>query len=164
MANLVQYFDLPEAAIASQPFTAGALYVANDTGRIFFDSINVNARIDVANSILLITTESARSALLAPISGKLYCVLESGRMYLYADGTWYAFGTRPQIHFENIVVEKNTPLVLSDSRIIASDNAVFIPDLSVADLVTGSSCTCAAGSVTVNITADYNIIGRVIVN
>lgn len=164
MAKIIQYYDLPEALIAQQPFTAGALYVANDTGKMYFDSVDSNSRVDVANDVMPVATEAARTALLAPIPGRLYCVLESGCIYLYIDGDWAKLGNRPQIHFENVVVTKGVALVLTDNRILATDTAVFVPDLSVADLVTTSTCTCAAGKVTINVTANYDIPGCVIVN
>lgn len=164
MAKIIQYYDLPEETIKSQPFTAGALYVANDTGKMYFDSVDANARVDVANDVMPVATEAAREALLAPIPGRLYCVLASGCIYLYVDGSWNKLGNRPQIHFENVVVSKGVALALTDDRILAGDTAVFVPDLSVADLVTASTCTCAAGKVTVSVTANYDIPGRVIVN
>lgn len=164
MSKIIQYYDLPDAKIAERPFNAGALYVANDTGKMYFDSVDANTRVDVANDVMPVATEAARTALLAPIPGRLYCVLESGCIYLYVDGAWNKLGNRPQIHFENIVITKGTSLVLEDSKILATDTAVFVPDLSVADLVTASTCTCAAGKVTITVTANYDIPGRVIVN
>ena len=166
MAKIIQYYDLPEATIAKQPFTAGALYVANDTGKMYFDSVDSNSRVDVANDVMPIVTEAAREALLAPIPGRLYCVLESGCIYLFIDGRWNRLGNRPQIHFENVSCTVGATKTFYDERILASDTAIFVPDLSVADLFSDSyvNITCDNGSVTIDARDGYNLLGRIIVN
>lgn len=166
MSKIIQYYDLPENLIAERPFTAGALYVANDTGKMYFDSVDSNTRVDVANDVMPLGTEAARNALLAPIPGRLYCVLESGCIYLFIDGKWNRLGNRPQIHFENIHITAGASRTLYDERILASDTAVFVPDLSVADLEDrmNTEIYCENKSVVINANGDIDVLGSVIVN
>lgn len=164
---MIQFFDVAKSQLANKDFEAEALYFCNDTGEIFFDSKQENSRVQVGNEIVILSKESDRTALLAPIPEKLYLVVDTGRSYLYTDGSWIAIGSSSQIHFSNQVLTSDgtsATLTISDNRIKATDTATFVPDLSVIDLATNVKATCSAGSVIVTATAKYDIPGEVVVN
>ena len=161
---MIKYYDTTESALSSKAFEAEALYYCTDSGRIYVDSLRSQERVEAGNSIIILSTESSRSSLLAPIPNRLYCVLETGMLYIYSDSVWKSLGSRPQIHIKNVTVSNGT-LTREDARILASDTAVFIPDLSVEDLVTSCSASCQAGKVVVTLSpTTYDIMGEIIIN
>lgn len=164
MLKLPQFYDLPEELIAQQPISPGALYIANDTGCMYFDSVDTGRRIDISKNIIILSTESDRNSIANPASGRLYCVLVSGCVYLYIDNKWYRLGNRPQLHFKNIIIQKNVQLEIEDDRILDGDVATFYPDLSVCDLVANSTCICTDGKLVVSVESNFDIPGHVIVN
>ena len=140
-----------------------AVYFCSDTGNIYFDSITNGCRTKMSNTIIILTTETERNNILAPIPNKLYCILQTGCLYIYSGGKWIQFGGLEKFQFSNVVVE-NGSLTITDNRISSLCTAVFIPDLSVADLVSNISVQCSAGSLKVTLTANYPIPGTVYVN
>lgn len=162
---MFKFYDVPmEASLAGKAFEAEAIYFCMDTGNFYVDSVNEQTRKQISYDTIILATESARTALLTPIPGKIYCILESGCMYIYLDNAWHQFGSRPRFTFVNVYVEAGGSITIDDARILASDKAVFIPDLTMADLCTASTATCANGSVTVSITSSYPITGTVYIN
>lgn len=159
---MINFYDVTESALKTKSFEAENLYFCRDTGKIFLDSIEEGARIQMASELIVLGTESARTSILAPVPEKLYVVIESGSIYIYS-GSWVKLGHKEQFHFANVLVQDGT-LTIEDSRITATDTATFIPDLSVIDLASDISVSCAAGSLTVTLTSDYDIPGEVIVN
>lgn len=147
----------------SKPIEDEAVYFCSDTGNIYFDSLTNGGRTKMSNTIIILTTETQRNNILAPIPNKLYCVLQSGCLYIYNNGNWIQFGGLEKFQFSNVVVE-NGSLTITDSRISTLCTATFVPDLSVADLVSDISVTCSAGSLKVTLTANYPIPGTVYVN
>ena len=156
---IIQYFDITESDLENREYTGGCLYCCSDTGRVFLDSVLEGKRVKIGTDIEVCATDLP----LAPIHNTVYCVIKTGRLYIYADGEWIALGSRPQLHFKNVVVSGGT-LTLTNSEILSTDTAQFIPDLSVEDLASNISAICTDGSVTVNLTSSYDIIGEVIVN
>ena len=162
MITLIKFYDVTESALANSPYEAESMYFCRDTGKIYVDSIKEGARVLMSSEITVLATENDRTSMLAPVPTKLYVIIESGSIYFYSGG-WIKLGHKEQFHFPNVLVE-NGKLTITDNRISAGDTAVFIPDLSVIDLATGVSVVCANGSLTVSLTADYDIPGEVIVN
>ena len=162
MITLIKFYDVTESALTNKKYEAESLYFCTDSKKIYLDSVESGERVQIASEIIVLGTEAERTSMLAPVPEKLYIVLESGSIYFYSSN-WVKLGHKEQFHFPNVVVEGGS-LKITDSRISASDTAVFVPDLSVVDLASNISVNCAAGSLTVTLTADYDIPGEVIVN
>ena len=159
---LIKYYDITESTLDSKPFEAEAIYYCTDTGNVYVDSLAEMTRKKMSSDVIMIGTETDRAMILAPIPFKIYCVLSSGSMYIYYNAKWNRLGVS-QFEICNVLVE-NGSLNVSDPRIIAADDAEFIPDLSVIDLVSNISATCADGSVTVTLTSNYPIPGTIKIN
>lgn len=159
---MIKFYDVTESALKNKEYDAETLYFCRDTGALYMDSVEEGARIQIASEITVLGTENARISMLAPVPAKLYVVIESGSIYFYSNG-WIKLGRREQLHFSNVLVQ-NGSLTITDSRIADGDTAVFVPDLSVLDLASNISASCTTGSVTVTLTADYDIPGEIIVN
>ena len=159
---MVQYFDITENALKQKAFEAEAIYFCVDSGNVYLDSIAEKQRIKMASEIIFLATETSKDDILAPLPNKIYCVLESGKMYINPAGTWIPVGGTSQIEFNNVFVEDKT-LSVTDVRIKPINTGEFIPDSSVADLVTSISVVCADGSATITLVSDYPIPGRLII-
>ena len=64
-----------------------------------------------------------------------------------------------EFDIENVVLTPTGSVTVLDSRIKSSNIGLFIPDLSVDDLVSDISVTCADGSATITGTTSYDIVG-----
>ncbi len=160
---MIKHYDIYESELKNKPFEAEALYYCTDSLNVYLDSPGENKRIKVSSSdVILLSTEADRTSMLVPLKGKIYAVLASGRLYIY-DTDWITLGSTAFEIPGPLVVESGTPLTVTDSRVKSTNSATFIPDLSVADLVSANSCTCTDGKVTVTLTADYPITGRLII-
>lgn len=159
---IIKYHDLTESEVMSKSYEAGCMYCCSDTGNIFFDSVLDGSRIQLGRDVIICT-----SLPLAPVSNKLYCNISDGTINTYVDNGWVVFGgggsSKQQIHFNNVVISDGV-LNIQDSRIMATDSAVFTPDLSVADIAGTITVSIAAGSITVTSDSTYDIPGEVIVN
>lgn len=86
---MVRYYSFDaESMLNNKEFEAGSLYFCTDTKRLFLDPEGGNARILVGGDPIIVSTETDRESILAPIPDKLYIVLESGITYVYHNGTW----------------------------------------------------------------------------
>lgn len=159
---MIKYYDITENVLESKTFERDAVYYCTDTGNIYVDSPLEGARKKMSSDVVMVGTESDRANLLAPIPYKIYCVLSSGTMYIYYNSKWNRLGAA-QFEIHNVVVD-NGSLTVSDPRIISGDEAEFIPDLSVIDLVSDISATCSDGSVKVTLTSSYPIPGTIKIN
>ena len=157
---MINFYDIPRSELDSKPFEEEALYCCNDTGEIFLDSKASRVRIQISSGIIM----CASSLPLAPIPNKLYIVVKTGTIHAYIDDSWVNLSDRPQIHFKNIVVGKNSTLIIEDDRILETDTAIFVPDLSVADLATQFGVSCTNGSISITSACYYDLPGTVIVN
>lgn len=157
---MIIFYDIPRSELDSKPFEEEALYCCNDTGEIFLDSKASGARIQISSGIIM----CASSLPLAPIPNKLYIVVKTGTIHAYINDAWVNLSDRPQIHFKNVVVGKNSTLTIEDSRILETDSAVFVPDLSIADLAADITVSCSNGSISVVSNSNYDLPGTVIVN
>ena len=149
---------MTESQVKAKAYSAGSLYCCSDTGNIFLDSVLEEVRVQLATDVIICT-----SLPLAPAANKLYCNVAVGTISTYVDGEWVTLGARPQMHFGNVVISGGT-LTVSDSRILSTDTAVFVPDLSVADIAGTISVRVTNGSVIVTSNSEYDIPGEVIVN
>lgn len=160
---LVKYYDITENDLKSKSYEQDALYYCSDTRNIYFDSPTKQKRIRMSSDTIILSKESDRTGIIAPIPDKLYVVLETGSMFMYSAGQWIKLSSS-QFEISNVIVKGGT-LTISDSRIKAASTGEFIPDLSVADIVTSSKVTCSNGSLTITVSpSTYNIMGRVLIS
>lgn len=162
---MIQYFDITESALEQKQFEAEAIYFCVDSGNIYVDSIAEMTRIKMASEVIFLATEQSREDILAPLPNKIYCVLESGKMYIHPSTDWIPVGGTSQVEFNNILIENGTKTI-TDSKIKAINTGEFIPDLSVIDLVSATAVTCSDGSAIITITSSSTcpIPGRLIIH
>ena len=86
---IVKHYSILEDELQSKPFEEGALYVTKDTNRIYFDLVGEVSHTLISADPIILSTESDRESILAPIPNKLYFVLESKSIYLHCSGEWY---------------------------------------------------------------------------
>lgn len=159
---MIKHYDLTESDVSAKPYEAEALYYCTDSKNIYFDSPTEGERIKMSSDTIILSTETERKNMLAPIADKIYIVLNSACMYIYSGGSWIALN-QTEFEISNVEVSSGSATV-NDSRILAGHTAKFIPDPSIADLVTSSSVTCAAGSASVTVApTTYKFFGRLLV-
>lgn len=159
MADMVQFRSCLESELDNRAIIPGSFILCSDTGALYKDE--VNERILVSKAIEFITSESERISMLTPENKILYIVLATGKMYVY-DNSWVCINrTTEHYYIHNVSLTASGNTVVTDSRIKADDTAIFIAYPEVADLVVGTTCTCAAGQVTINNTAAYTLCGIV---
>lgn len=81
-----------ESMLDEKPFEEGAIYFIEDTKRIYMDPIGGSNRILISGDPIVLNTEADREDILAPTPGKIYIVIETGKTYIYQDGSWYGTG------------------------------------------------------------------------
>lgn len=89
MSMIKHYQISAESELDSMPFEEGSLYFTEDTKRIYLDPAGGSSRILVNGDPIILSTESERKNLLAPLYSKIYFVLETSNIYIYRDGAWY---------------------------------------------------------------------------
>ena len=160
---MITYYDLTENDVSAKPFEEEAIYYCTDSKNIYFDSPSQSMRIKMSSDTIILDTEATRRSLLAPITDKIYVVLNSACMYIYSGNKWIALN-QTQFEIPNVKISSGSATV-SDARIHDGNTGVFIPDSSVADLITSSSVACSEGSATISISpTGYKIPGRVLIN
>lgn len=158
---IIQYYDMTEAELEKRSFKAGCVYYCTDSRNIYLDSPVELKRKRMSSDAIILASESERHDLVSPVPDKIYIVIATSSIYVYTSGAWKRIGVS---HFsiENILAEPGS--VILDDRVVETDTAKFIPDLSCADLATGISCACSNGSITITMTSDYPIPGKILVN
>jgi len=154
---LIKFYDITESALSKKAFESEALYCCNDTGNMYYDSPAEGSRKELSSNLIKLNTESDRTNILAPIPNKIYCIIATGCMYIYTT-KWNRLGSR-EFSIDNLILEGTSPLKVSDARITDIDTAEFVPDLTVADLLTKCTVTCSNGSASIAFTASYPIPG-----
>lgn len=159
---MIKHYDLTESDVSAKPYEAEALYYCTDSKNIYFDSPVEGKRIKMSSDTIILSTETERKAILAPIADKIYIVLNSACMYIYSGGSWISLN-QTEFEISNVEVSSGKATV-TDSRILAGHTAKFIPDPVIADLITSSSVTCSAGSASVTVApTTYKFFGRLLV-
>ena len=155
---MVKLFDLNKSQVSSLAIRAGNLIFCRDDGDILFDTAD-NTRISMKDNIIFLSSESIRQGLLAPLPNKIYCVLDSGRMYLYDGSEWLPIGSNNFVIIPNAVIDptgwSNNTYTVTDDKIKYFHNVQLVFDLSVQDLATDcgiSIGTVADGSFTLTCT------------
>ena len=157
---MVKCYDITQSSLSSKSFEAGAIYCCSDTGNVYIDSVTENERVKMSSEVVIVATDA--NLPLAPIPDTLYIVLSTRKMYIYNNG-WSSLD-RPNFIIPGVTVTKNVALEVSNSDILATSTARFVPDSSVADLVTSSTATCTAGKVTVSVVSNHDITGDIYIN
>lgn len=159
--DIITYYDITEETLKTKAFESGAYYCCTDSRNTYFDSPSEQARVRMSSDTIILSTETERNNLLAPIPNKIYCILDSATLYIYNGGNWYRLGKGFQ-DFANVVVENGT-YTYSSSNILNTSRGIFVPDFSVEDLASNIAVTCAAGTATITLTSDYPIPGLLII-
>lgn len=154
---MIKFYDITEQLLSSKDFEAESIYYCNDTGNIYLDSINENKRVLISNDVVVVSEFP-----LAPIPNKLYINLNTVGIYIYSTNGWVSL-TKNELYFYNILVSQGTSYVVNNSEISNSDIGEFIPDSSVADLVTSSNVTCTNGKATITVQSNYDIFGTLVI-
>ena len=161
----VDFYELNESEVISATnLKAGAFICCKDSTNMYMVPTTGGKAVKMAETTKFLT-EAERAAILAPINGKKYFCYDTGKMWIYYNN-WICINPSAQVEFdiENVVLSKTGSVTISDSRITASSKGTFTPDLSVADLVTNTKVTCAAGSATITGTTSYDIPGTLKIN
>lgn len=161
----VAFYELNESAVVNATnFPAGALICCKDSTNIYMVP-TAGAKPVKMSDTTIYSTEAVREALLAPINGKQYFCYDTGKMWIYYN-KWVCLNPDivSEFDIENVVLTSTGSVTVTDSRIKSTHNGTFIPDLSVADLVTGISVSCANGSATITGTTSYDIVGTLKIN
>lgn len=157
MADMVQFRSCLASELDNRAIIPGSFILCSDTGALYKDEDD--ERILVSKAIEFIGTEAERTSMLTPEANILYIILATGKMYIY-DTSWTCINrTTEHYYIHNVSLTAKSNTVVTDSRIKADDAAMFIAYPEVADLVATTTCTCAAGQVTVNNTAAYILHG-----
>lgn len=159
--SMIKFYELNESAVLapSSNLEPGSLVCCKDSTNIYMVPTDGSNPVKMAETTKFLT-ESERSSMLAPINGKNYFCYDTGKMWVYYN-SWICLNPDivSEFDIENVVLTSTGTVTVQDSRITASNTGTFIPDLSVADLVSNPSVTCAAGSATVTGTTSYDIPG-----
>lgn len=157
----VQFFELNESEVlTSNSLAAGSFICCKDSTNMYMVPTTGGKAVKMAETTRFLT-ESERSNILAPINGKKYFCYDTGKMWIYFND-WICINpdvAASEFDIENVVLPKTGSITVSDSRITAGRTGTFIPDLSVNDLVSGISVTCATGSATITGITSYDIPG-----
>lgn len=78
-----------ESTLNVTPFKAGSIYVCDDTGHIYFDSVIEERRILLTGSTIVVPDEDTRKELAEPVQNKLYFVEDTELFYIFLGYKWY---------------------------------------------------------------------------
>ena len=78
-----------ESTLDTLPFKAGSIYVCDDTGHIYFDSVIEEKRVLLTGSTIVVPDEDTRKDLENPVQNKLYFVEETELFYIFLGYKWY---------------------------------------------------------------------------
>lgn len=157
---MVNFYELNESEVISATgISAGSLICCKDSSNIYMVPTTGTTPVKMSDTIKMLTN-SQREALLAPINGKLYFCYDTGKMWMYYNDWVLVTGDDTNsFDIDNVVLPTSGTVTVSDTRIKAGRSAEFVPDNSVADLVSDIAVTCANGSATITGTTSYSISG-----
>ena len=161
----VDFYELYESeVIAATNLKPGAFICCKDSTNMYMVPTSGGKAVKMAETTKFLT-DAERQNILAPINGKKYFCYDTGKMWIYYND-WICINPSVQSEFdiEYVVLSKTGSTTVTDSRITASSTGTFVPDLSVADLVSNLSVTCTNGSATITGTTSYDITGTLKIN
>lgn len=154
------FHEMNQADLDTVEVPAGGFILTRDAGNLYIVDTEGN-RVKIQPDIIMIPTEAEREAMLAPIPYKLYAILETGMLYSYTTDWLQLAGKEHPIPITVPEYEIDTPY--ADANITADRVGTFVPDASIADLVTDIAVVCAEGTATVTCTSDYPVFGTLII-
>ena len=136
---MIYLYDFYESQVKSIPYKIGNLIFTKDTANIYYDS--EEGRINLKDNVRFIATESERISMLAPLPNRIYCVLDSGKMYMYTTD-WIKIGSNSFEIIPNEMLStdgwvENTYTV-SNELIKYFHTIKMSPDLSTEDIFTNA--------------------------
>lgn len=145
---MIKLYDLYQSQADTLPIESGNLILCRDNGNILFDTVD-GTRINMKDNIIFLSSENVRTSMLAPLPNKIYCVLDSGKMYLYDGSNWLPIGSNNFIIIPNVTLDPSNwsgnSYTVQDSRIKYFHSIQAIYDLSIQDLV--DECGLSIGTV-----------------
>ena len=157
---MINFFELNESQVINNDnLTPGSFICCKDSTNIYMVPTTGGKPIKMSETTKFIT-ESNRASILAPINGKMYFCYDTGKMWIYYNG-WVCMNPDISTEFdiENVTVTSTGNVIISDDRIKTTSTGSFIPDPSVADLISNINVTCNNGSATVTGTTSYTVFG-----
>lgn len=110
---------LLESSLDITPFKAGSIYICNDTGHIYLDSIIERRRILLTGSAIVILDENTREELTNPVQNKLYFVQETESFYIFLGDKWYIISNGTS----NFSINRTSESAVT---VTADDNGSFV--------------------------------------
>ena len=128
---IVKPYQILEDELQSKPFDGGSLYLTKDTNRLYIDFIGGQSHTLISADPIILSTESERENILAPIPNKLYIVLDTKSIYIYNDSKWYNFAsTSSNSAFSNIKIGDKIIRASVDTTLELDSNTIeLIPDI-----------------------------------
>lgn len=157
---MVNFYELNESEVSTGSFSPGCIIFCKDSGNIYFTTTDGNAAKTKMSDTLKILTENQRKNMLAPINGKMYFCYDTSKLWMYYDD-WACLNSANENSFdiEQVVIPSTGSVTVTDSRITYGAVAEFVPDASIADLISNIKVTTAAGSATITGTTSYAVSG-----
>lgn len=157
---MISFYELYESEILSATnLEAGSFICCKDSTNIYMVPTVGGAPVKMADTVIFIT-DTKRQEILAPINGKFYFCIDTGKFWVYYN-EWVCINEDPITAFdiEPVIVPSSGSVTVTDSRIKAANTGIFVPDLSVADLISDITVTCSDGSAVIEGTTNYDIPG-----
>lgn len=110
---------LLESSLGITPFKAGSIYICDDTGHIYLDSIIERKRILLTGSAIVILDENTREELTNPVQNKLYFVQETESFYIFLGDKWYIISNGTS----NFSINRTSESVVT---VTTDDNGSFV--------------------------------------
>lgn len=117
---------LLESSLDITPFKAGFIYICNNTGHIYLDSIIERRRILLTGSAIVILDENTREELTNHVQNKLYFVQETESFYIFLGDKWYIISNGTSNFSINRTSESAVAITTDDngSFVIPLDNTL----------------------------------------
>ena len=132
---------------------------------IYDTFVTLNESMEIARMAepILFITEAERQTM-TPMAEKVYFCTDTDKLWVYYD-KWVCINEDAVDSFEiDMVLSKTGSTTVTNSRISANSVGAFVPDISVADLVSDIVVTFTDGSATVTGTTSYDIPGVLKIN
>lgn len=157
---MVNFYELNESEVINATgISSGSLICCKDSSNIYMVPTAGSTPVKMSDTVKMLTN-TQRVNMLAPINGKMYFCYDTGKMWMYYNN-WILITSDDTNSFDidNVVLPSSGSVSVTDTRIKSGSSAEFVPDNSVADLVSSISVTCAAGKATITGTTSYDISG-----
>lgn len=163
--NMIPYSfqDCLASEVNSLPIVKGTLIFCRDSGDCYYDTPE-NERIHVSKTVVILGADSERTGIEFPDSDVLYVVRATKKIWIYSAG-WICLNPDTKSNFTSEYIEVNAGgnVTISDSRIMSTNTAKFIPIPAITDLYTKTmTYVVSNGSCKVTNPNSYKMIGYVL--